>query len=120
MGSAISTEDLIQRFKNPSLNEVEKRAVLDELFEIYDKDKTGFIESFETNKLLIDLVEYILENNVSKECNEIEVVRLKGRIMAKIIDILDINSDGKITKEEFFKKFDTCLNIKIRPRTPNF
>ena len=77
-----------------SYSDDDLRRAVDQVFELYDKDKSGTLEAPEVLKLINDALKKMGAN---REASEKEVNDL--------ITAVDKNSDGKVAKVELFEIF---------------
>ena len=82
---------------------------LQKAFEHYDTDQSGTIRGFETTALVEDLTRYLQKHNFKN-------AQLKDeKLRSYILDTLDLDKNGTITKAEFFEQLKFCLKLKIDP-----
>jgi hypothetical protein len=81
-----------EQFESVATEQAQKQAdaVLEAIFDKYDKDRSGRLERNEIPLLIKDLAPYIQSADVSEE----EQVNT-------ILSLLDFDQDGKISREEF-------------------
>lgn len=75
----------------------DKRKALEEVFNMFDSDKSGKIDSKELKGALREYYKYINE--------AVDDAKLDAEV-AEIIKMCDSSADGKIDKAEWFKFFD--------------
>lgn len=75
----------------------DKRKALEEVFDMFDQDKSGKIDAKE---LKAALKEYY--NCIGETVNDSRLDKEVG----EILQVCDTSSDGKIDKKEWFKFFD--------------
>jgi len=75
----------------------DKRKALEEVFDQFDKDKSGQIDRSELKGALREYYNYIKE--------AADDAKLDAEV-AEIIKMCDQSADGKIDKKEWFKFFD--------------
>merc|ERR1711955_180596 len=82
-------------------------------FSMYDVDGNGYIDINEMTKLVSSIYKMV-DGTTTLQLDDTPLERAQ-----EIFARMDVNSDGKVTKEEFTK---TCMNDKalISPLAPNF
>lgn len=75
----------------------DKRKALEEVFDMFDKDKSGKIDSKELKGALKEYYSYINE-----PCDDAKL----DEEVKEIIKVCDKSNDGKIDKNEWFKFFE--------------
>lgn len=71
---------------------MEKEKVINDIWKIYDKDKNGLLDKSEVLRLLRDLTNNFDDDSIINQAEN-------------IINIIDQNGDGKITKKELLTLF---------------
>ena len=73
-------------------------------FEVYDRDKDGFLDRNEVKKVAEVVLKMLNNDNVNQRSQEIVELGFQT---------LDTDQDGKITKEEFVQGLLANYNLRI-------
>ena len=107
----VSLEDLKEfgvRYEAAKGNPEELAKLQREVFDFVDKDKSGFIERNEIERMFRGMVKMVLKQmgmnpDALPEEAKAEMEKQVEEKSAAIMAVLDIDSDGKVTFEEFQK-----------------
>ena len=85
-----STQKAINSVKKLINNKTQFNQMTSSSFDKYDKDKSGYIEESELKEVINEMA---IQLNLNTDISQDDV--------KKVLDTIDINKDGKISKEEF-------------------
>lgn len=100
-------------------NQEKINQLADEIFEIFDADKSGLMQDFEVVHCLESITSFIIKRSnefVKEQCEKCHNSQHIDESLVRniVYDILDKNRDAKITKEELRKNLKHAL-FTIRP-----
>lgn len=92
---------------NCPIQKKNRENLIDQVLEYFDKDHSGTLTDFEIVNLIEVLSNYIVQK---LQHNNKKVIR-RNLVATWIYDNLDINNDGRITREEMRSQLGKLLDI---------
>ena len=105
MGNSYSYSDYLRAIDN----ETDRTAIIktiQPLFDLYDQDKSGTLSGFELTRVIESIGQYLYNTKLSEHDKRRYHL---GHIYYWVNKTLDVNSDGRITKQEFASKIKQLL-----------